>query len=273
MKCFGSSDHLVLEPTGIYHSRQNNYRCTSVINSKTISVIKKITEIFFAELVNSKNNFVRMKLQTLQKMQILPSAGSWSVLRRRTHPSTHFFVSKSRSVVDCAHIQAFTFLLTKTLSRSRSVVDCAHIRAFTFSSQDHGRLPDEYISKHSPFSWCWNSQDHGLTSTYPSIRNKNVHTCWTPWSPQETRGLWARPPVLSPVPTQAIHSRACLNLHLCDIQSTAQKSPCVNTFLRPSSKRKRNLLDTVWEPGKDTQNKDNGHVRQQRDTTHGTTDT
>ena len=34
------------------------------------------------------------------------------------------FVSRSRSVVDCAHVQAFTFLLTKTLSRSRSVVWC-----------------------------------------------------------------------------------------------------------------------------------------------------
>ena len=47
----------------------------------------------------------------------------------------------------------------------------AHNHAFTFSSQDHGRLPDEYISKHSPTRhvetlkitvgcrWC----------TYPSI--------------------------------------------------------------------------------------------------------
>ena len=62
--------------------------------------------------------------------------------------------------------------------------------------------------------------------TYPSSRNKNLHTC----------GLWARPPVLSPVPvpSQAIHSRTGLNLHYSDIQSTAQKSPCVNTFLRPS---------------------------------------
>ena len=30
--------------------------------------------------------------------------------------------------------------------------------------------------------------------TYPSIRNKNLHTC----------GLWARPPVLSPVPVPAV---------------------------------------------------------------------
>ena len=68
------------------------------------------------------------------------------------------------------------------------------------------------------------------TSTYPSIRNENLHSCWTLWSTQETRGLWARPPVLSPVPSQAVHSRACLNLHHSDIQGTAQKSPCVNTI-------------------------------------------
>ena len=29
-----------------YHSAENNYRCKSLINSKTISVSKKITEIF-----------------------------------------------------------------------------------------------------------------------------------------------------------------------------------------------------------------------------------
>ena len=155
----------------------------------------------------------------------------------------------------------------------------AHIQAFTFSSQDHGRLSIVHISKHSPFSRRRHSQDRGrlsvvhtskhslfrlkitvgcltstypsihvetlkitvgcLTSTHPSIRNKNLHTCWTPSSTQETRGLWARPPVLTPVPVQAIHSRACLNLHHCDIQSTAQKSPCVNTFLRPPSRKKK----------------------------------
>ena len=151
----------------------------------------------------------------------------------------------------------------------------AHIQAFTFSSQDHGRLSIERISKHSPFSRRRHSQVHGrlsivrvsehslfrlkmtvgcLTSTYPSIhvetlkitvgcppctypsihpspgagtlkitvgcltstypRNKNLQTRWTPWSTQETRGLWVCPPVLSPlpVPVQATHSRACSKL-------------------------------------------------------------
>ena len=146
----------------------------------------------------------------------------------------------------------------------------AHIQAFTFSCQDHGRLSIVRISEHSLFRLkitvgcltstypsihvetlkitvgcppCTYPSIHRtpgagtlkitvgcLTSTYPSIRNKNLHMCWTPWSTQETRGLWTRPPVLTPVPVQAFHSRACLNLHHSDIQGTAQKSPCVNTF-------------------------------------------
>ena len=73
-----------------------------------------------------------------------------------------------------------------------------------------------------------------LWSTYPSIRNKNLHTC----------GLWARPPVLTPVPvpSQAIHSRAGLNLHYSDIQSTAQKSPCTTapaSCRRPGTRTRR----------------------------------
>ena len=43
---------------------------------------------------------------------------------RCTYPSIHLFVSRSRSVARRGHIQAVTFLLTKTLSRSRSVVWC-----------------------------------------------------------------------------------------------------------------------------------------------------
>ena len=54
-----------------YHSRQNNYRCKSLINSKTISVSQKNYRNFFLqELTNSQNNNVRMNLQTLQILQI-----------------------------------------------------------------------------------------------------------------------------------------------------------------------------------------------------------
>ena len=154
----------------------------------------------------------------------------------------------------------------------------AYIQAFTFSFQDHGRLLIVRISEHSPFCRRRHSQDHCrltgehisehslfrlkitvgcLTSTYPSIyvETLNIAVACPPCTypsihvealrimvgclqSTETRGLWARPPVLSPVPSQAIHSRACLNLHHSDIQSTAQKTPCVNTFWRPSSRKK-----------------------------------
>ena len=140
------------------------------------------------------------------------------------------------------------------------------------NSEDHGRLPDKHISKHSP------SPGAGTLKitvgcplcTNPSIRNKNLHTCWTPWSKRETRGLWARPPVLSPVPSQAVHSRACLNLHHSDIQGTAQKSPCVNTLFEATEKKKKRFV-TVWVPGQDTNGHDNretrhtAQLRQQRD--------
>ena len=45
---------------------------------------------------------------------------------RCTYPSIHFFVSRSRSVVDCVHILTFTL----ELWRSRSVAWQAHIQAF-----------------------------------------------------------------------------------------------------------------------------------------------
>ena len=38
-----------------YHPAENDYRCKSLINSKTISVSKKFSEIIFAGLINSKN--------------------------------------------------------------------------------------------------------------------------------------------------------------------------------------------------------------------------
>ena len=48
-------------------------------------------------------------------------------------------------------LQVLQILLKMALARSWSVVRGAHIQAFTFSSQDHGRLPDKHISKHSLF--------------------------------------------------------------------------------------------------------------------------
>ena len=63
---------------------------------------------------------------------------------------------------------------------------------------------------------CWNSQRVDVKfSVLRTLLSRNTRS---------------RPPMLKPVLSQAIHSRAFLNLHHCDIQSTAQKSPSVNTF-------------------------------------------
>ena len=64
--------------------------------------------------------------------------GCW----RCTYPSIRFFVSRSRTVVWQAHIQALTLKLP----------------------QDRGRLTGEHISEHSLFSWRRHSRDHGRLS-------------------------------------------------------------------------------------------------------------
>ena len=56
--------------TSKYRSAKNNYRCKSLTSSKTTSVSKQITELFLQDLLIPKNNNVRMKLQTLQMIQI-----------------------------------------------------------------------------------------------------------------------------------------------------------------------------------------------------------
>ena len=95
--------------TGKYHLGENNYRCKSLINSKTNKMVQK-------SLI--PKHLVRMKLQTLQIFQILLGmtfAGSWSV-------------------VSGACSQAFTFLfIALTLSRSWSVVRGAQSKHSLFS--------------------------------------------------------------------------------------------------------------------------------------------
>ena len=163
-----------------------------------------------------------------------------------------------------------------TLAGSWSVVGGAHIQAFTFfmcwNSQDHGRSSAMHMSKHSP---SHSADTLKITvgcpsSTYPSIRTK---TCTRVWllGPhcKRKKELWARPPVLTPVPSQAIHCRACLNSHHSDIQGTAQKS---STLFEAIAQKKVCHCLGAWDwwsghgntgAGQDTQ--DNGHARQQRD--------
>ena len=108
--------------------------------------------------------------------------------------------------------------------------------------------------------------------TYPSIHfsldedtlKTTVGCLWSTYP--SVRGLWARPPVLLPVPvpSQAIHSRTGWNLHYSDIQSTAQKSPCVNTFFEAiaftthQKKLSCNQGNNCRTYNEDTQHEDNG---------------
>ena len=102
------------------------------------------------------------------------------------------------------------------------------------------------------------------SSTYPSIRTK---TCG-----KHVSCGHARPPMLTPLLVQAFHSRACLNLHHSDIQSTAQKSPCVNTEAIAKKGLSLSRDNGHVRHQRDTHDtRDNGHVRHQRDT-HDTRD-
>ena len=195
-----------------------------------------------------------MKLQTLQILQIfIECHGRWRVgahiqaftfsilsrsrsVSRCTYPSIHFSLEDTLKITVgcrlCAYPSIHFFCLKITVGCLASAYPSIHTKTLRITV---GCPPCTYPSIHVE---TLRITVGCLWSTYPSIRNKNLHTCWTPWSTQETRGLWARPPVLTPVPSQAIHSRACLNLHLCDIQGTAQKSPCVNTFFEAIEKKK-----------------------------------
>ena len=148
------------------------------------------------------------------------------------------------------HIQAFTKTLKITVGCPPCTYPSIHVETLRITT---GCLWSTYPSIHPSLDEDTLKITVGCpTSTYPSVRNKKLHSCWTPWSTRETRGLCARPPVLTPVPvpSQAIHS---------DIQSTAQKSPCVNTFFEAIAKKTRFV--TVWLPGQDTNGHDNRETR------------
>ena len=131
-----------------------------VSRSRSVVDCAHIRALTFSSQDHGRLSIVRISEHTLFRLKIAVGC------RLCANPSTHFFVSRSLSVVDCAHIRAFTFFRFKItvscqlcaypsthffVSRSRSVVDCAHIRALTFSSQDHGRLSIVRISEHSLF--------------------------------------------------------------------------------------------------------------------------
>ena len=170
-----------------------------------------------------------MKLQTLQMIQIFIECRIMVGCRWWVYVSKHSLF-RLQITVGCRLCTYPSIHLSPdedTLKFTVSCRLCAYPSIHFCLKITVGCLTSAYPSIHTK---TLRITVHCPPCTYPSIRNKNLHTCWTPWSTQETRGLWARPPVLTPVPSQAIHSRACLNLHHSDIQGTAQKSPCINTF-------------------------------------------
>ena len=214
-----------------YHSGKNNDRCKSLINSKTISVSKKFRNIF-AGRINSKKHNVRMKLQTSQILQIFIECrnilgasvhiSKHSLCRLKTtvrcrlcaYPSIHLFSRRKHSQVH--GLLSIVRKSERSLFRLKITVACP---------------PCTYPSIHpSPGAGTLKITVGCLTSTYPSIRNKNLQTCWTPWSTQETRGLWALPPVLSPVPVQAIHSRALVRTYITLTNRALRRNHLVSTL-------------------------------------------
>ena len=55
--------------------------------------------------------------------------------------------------------------------------------------------------------------------TYPGTRTKTCTRVGLLGPHCTKKGPWARPPVLTPVPSQAIHSRTCSNFHHYDIRA------------------------------------------------------
>ena len=115
------------------------------------------------------------------------------------------------------------------LGRSWSNVGGAYIPTFIFSSQDHGRLTNVHVSKHS-------HEKLALTLKI-TVGCPDVHA-----------SMWAK-------------------ITLCGHH--------LRPSLFPSSKKVKYIFFSKksGNPGQDTQNEDNGHVRQQGDATHGTTGT
>ena len=158
-----------------------------------------------------------------------------------THPSIHSFHKITVGCQTSKNIQAFIFFTALTLSRPRPVACRAHFQAFV----------QNLFSR------------RGLLG--PLCKRK--------------RELWARPPVLTPVPSWAIHSSPpvqtgrllgpCLETLLRSWLHVKLLGPCFATATMEAPKKLVFLSVTVWEPGTGGQDTET----RVRATTHGTTDT
>ena len=178
---------------------------------------------------------------------------------------TRLLTSKNNRSAKNTVVSDFLFFSGMTLAGSWSVVSNAHPSIHSY----HG---DGTVKITVGCQRCTQrvlSQDHGARRAHcQAFTQKLAHVFDFLVRTAKEKGLWASPPVLTPVPSQAIHSRVCLNSHHSDIQGTAQKSPCVNTFLRPSQKKSLSLSGCLglvvktWKEGAGQDTRDNRHVRQ-----------
>ena len=184
-----------------------------------------------------------MILQTLQILQILLrhvlSHGRFTAVHISKHSPSHHVatLSRSRSVVDCAQIQAFTLKLT----RSRLVAKCAHIQAFSF-------LLTKTLSRSR--SVAWEAHIQAFVHKLADMLNSMVHVRNTRVVGTSTRAN-ASPRAGETQPrlfefTSLWHSEHCAEITLCQ-----------HFFL--SHPENKNLLDSLG--------------RRHRTKTHGTTDT
>ena len=152
---------------------------TYVIHFQTIGM-----SLFLKFTNASVKSTIFRKINTDENRKLTPN----NFVRKKI--VTDFLMQKTIDPHQITVITDVRFMVLE-LSRSRSVVSNAHIQAFA------------------------QKLAHVLDSLVRTAKKKE---------------LWARTPVLTPVPVQAFHSRACLNSHRPGIQGTAQKSRCVNTF-------------------------------------------
>ena len=156
---------------------------------------------------------------------------------------------------------SYLFLSGMTLEGSRPVVSKANIQTHSFkccwNGQDHGRLPPctcpniDFL--HGAYSLKITVRC--LTSTQ-AFAQKLAHVCWIPWSAlQKKKKLWARPPVLTPVPSQAIHRSppiAVGSRRVDSRETCTHVSDCLGRVSRHSYEncRHRRLLGLCFKLGK-----------------------
>ena len=156
-----------------------------------------------------------------------------------------------------------------------------------FTTQDHGRLPtDEHMQAGSPFVVSEvhvSTYSHRLSAVYVSKHSQQKLSRSRPLA-RRVHGSKHSQQILAndvgllgphrkhvhehrmltpvPVPVQAIHSRACLNLHDCDIQSICCRNRLVSTLFQMAIRTEtQRSVPTMQKPKSKFGQKGRLHVR------------